>query len=331
MKEIDTRVAEAIFGGPALPVEMAQAFVRAHALPLPAEVVALPEGAAAPEAGAVPLRLHDGLVYWFVPVEMAGGSPRPPWGCDGAGRLVGAVQQAILRLRRSELRLLGQKSAVLTLQEEVEAFHHAVREVRRVGGNAKEALEAWGGIILHRYQHQINLIRLRLLELLTALTRGVEGRFAYVSYSLVKRIYAAQQLQELGRLPLTIARELGPLVIGLPPGGGVGEPLLSPVVRRALEQIAAVFREPASLSEIARACHVTPSHLARLFRKETGQSVVAHLQRLRINHARELLATTDRGLLEIALESGFESIEHFHRLFRRMTGVTPRAYRLAAK
>ena len=335
MKKTSAQIAEAIFGGPSPSTATVEAFARANDLRFPAKVVALPEGkrlkgVAAKSGRAVPLRLHEGMVYWWIP---AGAAPavRSAYECASPSRLVYAVQQAILLLRRKELRLLGRKSAsgrkAFTLQEEVQAFGQALREVRNASGTAEEALEIWSGIVLQRYQQQVNAIRLRFLEFLTALTRGMEGRFAYISASLVRRIYQTQHLQELARLPHAIAHEISPLVIG----GVSGEAAPSPPVRRALAHIGSVFREPVSLSDVARACHVSPSHLARLFRKETGESVVAHLQRLRINHARELLATTDRGLLEIAMESGFESIEHFHRLFRRITGVTPRTYRLAAK
>lgn len=105
----------------------------------------------------------------------------------------------------------------------------------------------------------------------------------------------------------------------------------SPAVEKAFAHMQACFGQPISLTEVARASHVSPPHLSRLFKRETGRSVVEHLHRLRIHRARELLATSSHFLVEVALECGFESVEHFHRIFRRYTGTTPRAYRLQSR
>ncbi len=67
-----------------------------------------------------------------------------------------------------------------------------------------------------------------------------------------------------------------------------------------------------------------------LFRREMGRTV-AYLQTLRIARAQELLATTELSTLNVALESGFESVEHFYRVFRRLVGTTPRCYRVTRR
>ena len=52
-----------------------------------------------------------------------------------------------------------------------------------------------------------------------------------------------------------------------------------------------------------------------------------HLQRIRIQHAQELLAGTRLSMQEIAAEVGFSSTQQFQALFRRVTGVRPPDYR----
>jgi transcriptional regulator GlxA family with amidase domain len=74
---------------------------------------------------------------------------------------------------------------------------------------------------------------------------------------------------------------------------------------------------------------VSAPHLARIFRREAGRTVGEYLLFLRITRARELLATTDCPTLDVAANCGFESVEHFYRIFRRLTGMTPRTYRKA--
>jgi AraC family transcriptional regulator len=102
-------------------------------------------------------------------------------------------------------------------------------------------------------------------------------------------------------------------------------------VRDALAVMRQSFDEPISLAAIAAQIHVSPSHLARIFRRQTGRTVTEYLHALRISHAKQLLAETDDTVLAVALSSGFGTPEHFHRVFRKRTGTTPAAYRALHK
>lgn len=60
----------------------------------------------------------------------------------------------------------------------------------------------------------------------------------------------------------------------------------------------------------AREC-LSPEHLARLIERHTGASFIEFIQRMRIDHARQLLLETNRTILDIALDCGFGSHEPF--------------------
>ncbi|MGQ9494492.1 MAG: helix-turn-helix transcriptional regulator [Anaerolineae bacterium] len=73
--------------------------------------------------------------------------------------------------------------------------------------------------------------------------------------------------------------------------------------------------------------HVSPNHLTRCFRQETGLTPVAYLNRYRIQQAKELLKRTDSTITRIATEVGFSDGSYFARVFQREEGVSPSAYR----
>lgn len=105
----------------------------------------------------------------------------------------------------------------------------------------------------------------------------------------------------------------------------------SPSVRRALDYLAAHFREPIRLVHVARAAALSTYRLAHLVKERTGRTVLQHLQRLRLDHARTLL---DEGVLNgaaIAAECGFHDQSHMTRRFRARFGVTPGRYRRGAR
>jgi len=97
-----------------------------------------------------------------------------------------------------------------------------------------------------------------------------------------------------------------------------------PVLERALALMEETIEEPIPLSGIARRLGVTPRQLQRLFARELETTPVRHYQRLRLSRAHALLQQTDLSVTEIAVTAGFNSLEHFCRLYRRQFNCRPR-------
>lgn len=130
-------------------------------------------------------------------------------------------------------------------------------------------------------------------------------------------------------------RRLGLLieVLALLAEGGP-RPLTAPTRRRATTPLTRVqewihthLDEPVSLVTLGRIAGLHPRSVARAFRRETGHSVVGYVHLLRIGRACELLADEERGVVDCCFASGFGNLAHFNRVFRRITGHTPSAYR----
>lgn len=102
-----------------------------------------------------------------------------------------------------------------------------------------------------------------------------------------------------------------------------------PALERARDFIHAHFTEPLTMSQIAEAAGLHPVYLGQLFQREVGESAGAYTARLRVRAAAERLSHTDTPLAAIAYELGFCDQSHFHRTFKRLSGVTPAAFRNA--
>jgi AraC family transcriptional regulator len=68
-------------------------------------------------------------------------------------------------------------------------------------------------------------------------------------------------------------------------------------------------------------------HFSHLFKQSIGTSPHQYLIQQRIERAKQLLKQTDRSIIDIALECGFNSHSHLSKQFRQLAGMTPRAYR----
>jgi AraC family transcriptional regulator len=90
----------------------------------------------------------------------------------------------------------------------------------------------------------------------------------------------------------------------------------------------AFFTAPITIDDMARTAGLSSNHLLRMFRQVFHQSPYQYILSRRIEHARHLLRQTDQSVTDICLSVGFESLGSFSWLFRRRTGLPPRAYRL---
>ncbi len=100
---------------------------------------------------------------------------------------------------------------------------------------------------------------------------------------------------------------------------------------RALALIDERLADPLAVNEIATAVHLSPFHFARMFRRSTDQSPHEYITRRRLERAKELLATSDLSMLDIARTVGYRTQAHFTRVFHEGTGTTPRRYRTAQR
>jgi AraC-like DNA-binding protein len=94
--------------------------------------------------------------------------------------------------------------------------------------------------------------------------------------------------------------------------------------------LAARFAESLSLDELATAVHVSPYHLCRVFRQQTGLSIRTYRQQLRQRAALQRLAETNDDLTRIALGLGFTDHSHFTHCFSSAFGISPSAFRRSA-
>ncbi|WP_240041077.1 AraC family transcriptional regulator [Paenibacillus ginsengarvi] len=84
-----------------------------------------------------------------------------------------------------------------------------------------------------------------------------------------------------------------------------------------------------SLTSVAERFYVSPEHLTRTFKRDTGVAFYQYVLQERIQESKRIMRTNrDLSLTEIAYSLGFASSSHFSRTFKSITGLTPREYRL---
>lgn len=80
-------------------------------------------------------------------------------------------------------------------------------------------------------------------------------------------------------------------------------------------------------SDLVQKAKCTPRHLSRIFREALGMSFREKQTEIRLTRARELLATTGYKVVDVALESGYQSLSLFNLMFKRRFGMSPGRWR----
>jgi AraC family transcriptional regulator of arabinose operon len=100
-----------------------------------------------------------------------------------------------------------------------------------------------------------------------------------------------------------------------------------PVVRAALQVIAAQSAERLDVATLARRAGCSPSHLAHRFAADLGTTPMAYLEAQRIERAKHLLISSMMAVKAVAAAVGYDNPFHFSTRFRKQTGLSPQAWR----
>ena len=90
------------------------------------------------------------------------------------------------------------------------------------------------------------------------------------------------------------------------------------------------YREPLTLQTFCDQKHYNLSYISRRFKQETGITFRQYVQKVRMEKCCEFLAGSDMTVSEIARAVGYDDIQFFHSVFKRLLHMTPKEYRYLA-
>lgn len=103
------------------------------------------------------------------------------------------------------------------------------------------------------------------------------------------------------------------------------------VVNSTLAYLRKNYKKQISLDELAAQVFLSKDYFSRLFRETTGMPTSAFLQKIRVEEACNLLASSNIAIKDVAHQCGFHDIKYFYSIFKKLTGLTPRQYRIDSK
>jgi AraC-like DNA-binding protein/ligand-binding sensor protein len=140
------------------------------------------------------------------------------------------------------------------------------------------------------------------------------------------RVVTPKQYDSILRLLTIFAQHLSALSSQLLVKAVTAE---APMITRARAYITACHEKDLSLPEVAKAVNMSAFYFCKQFKRSTGMTFTHYLARVRVEKVKNLLLNPHKRISEAAYETGFQSLSQFNRVFRKLAGESPTAYRQA--
>lgn len=237
-----------------------------------------------------------------------------PYSTSGTVMIANKHQDAVIQNRvsaaqRRELELAARAGSR-------SLFQHIVYEVI---GLRRFADERW----LHiEVLHTLNVIGFILRNFLG---EAASGTRALGLESLMELMVMAADRLDPGEA-FSILEEMISECLGTPDSGAASEGMRQ-TIKQVKAYIAQNYFDELSLSGLALRFMVDDGHLSRTFKQAEGENLMLFIARTRIQKAQEYIAQGVYTLAEIASMIGYDDYNYFNRVFHKITGVSPRAYK----
>ena len=98
-------------------------------------------------------------------------------------------------------------------------------------------------------------------------------------------------------------------------------------MKLAVKYITEHYNEDIAINDLAERFTMSPNYFSSVFKKETGQTTLNYIKELRLKKAKEYLVGSEKSVVDIAKEVGYEDSQYFFKVFKKATGQTPMQYR----
>jgi AraC-like DNA-binding protein/ligand-binding sensor protein len=141
---------------------------------------------------------------------------------------------------------------------------------------------------------------------------------------LHSKVLAPAQYEAFIQLLKVFARHIG---LAAEQFGAEPHETESPLIQKARHYIEAHQQEDLHVNQVANILNISVFYFCKVFRKATGKTFTEYLSEVRVAKAKHLLQNPHIRVSEVAFEAGFQSITHFNRIFRKLTGENPTDFR----
>ena len=253
----------------------------------------------------------------------AAGLSKAHWSNDRAARYFDQ-QQYLNTIHEVAGRFKSSGNRVYPVERENALVQHILNGEK---DEAQDVLNELLGNIYFLCDYDLNEIRARMLELLAVLSRtavraGVDvGEIFGFSTPYIRKIETFETIEDISLWLSSIVHRFVDAVFDY------RKIKHSDMVYRVMEYIRKHYSEKLNLDELAKAACFSRSYLSHVFKRETGLSVTAYINRVRVENSKRMLKDGGVSLSWVAHECGFDDQSYFTKVFKAQEGISPKQYK----
>jgi AraC-like DNA-binding protein/ligand-binding sensor protein len=182
------------------------------------------------------------------------------------------------------------------------------------------------GFVLFSSGGDIALIKTRIYELLVVISRAAmeAGASTESSYKFNHEFIAkTQNLNSIDELYLLLNEVMIKYIDSIFRNDDIKH---IDVIHKVVDYISQNYSKKITLEDVAAHVYLSASYLSKIFKQEMGRNFTSYLNEIRIEKSKTLLLQNLK-LVDIASLVGFEDQSYFTKVFKRITGLSPRQYR----
>lgn len=219
-------------------------------------------------------------------------------------------------------------------EDEVANSNHYLMEKELINdvlaGNvdgAKGLMNEMLGQIFFTSGNNIEIIKVKTIEFVALLSRAIveagsnDETVYHMTERFLQKLTNTQNLTDVSYAILEVLDEFGNLAFYHIKSNN------SAIIKKSIHYINTYYNQNITLGMVADHIKLNSAYFSSLFKKETGLNFSNYLIQLRVDKAKILLKSSNLPLVNIAIEIGFENQSYFSKVFKRVTGTTPKQYR----
>lgn len=176
-------------------------------------------------------------------------------------------------------------------------------------------------------EFDVSLIKIRTIELLSVLSRAAIDAGADINEIMWFNTGCIPEMQKCNTIEELSVWITGVMHRFISYSFDFSSVKHSDTVYKVIDYIRRNYYQKMTLDSIAKYVNFSKTYLSRIFKEETGENISSYINKVRVERAKILLADQNVPLVDVANLTGFEDQSYFTKVFKSVTGVSPKKYK----
>lgn len=175
-------------------------------------------------------------------------------------------------------------------------------------------------------KYNVNYIRMMWVRIVGILLKSANSTFEKEPRKAEQLVFDLEELVAISSLQ-ELREHLWTLILDCLELDSNTDTTAKNKIKLAIKYITDHYNKDIAINDLAERFTMSPNYFSSIFKKETGKTTINYIKEVRLTKAKEYLVKSEKSVVDIAKEVGYEDSQYFFKVFKKATGQTPLQYR----